>query len=227
MCLKVHWNHETPNQSLNCWTLGKRRRLWVNLLCLHHPTLEKNIPESYWIMACLFQRKEQVTQTGYSRITAWIIWTASSTSSATTHMSALLNFRSLVVLGCCSLASWYSYVPLLGGAFEIEAFHVNSSNSPCWPKSAWQLLCSRSNIFKVFWWNHLHQPTRKNNGVFYRDLMHPKWRKQIWKRYVDSSIETTNPNNRWSYVKLTLALHFFELFMTLHYSHLFPCFEIM
>ena len=31
MCLKVHWNHETPNQSLNCWTLGKRRRLWVIL----------------------------------------------------------------------------------------------------------------------------------------------------------------------------------------------------
>ena len=31
MCLKVHWNHETPNQSLNCGTLGKRRRLWVQL----------------------------------------------------------------------------------------------------------------------------------------------------------------------------------------------------
>ena len=31
MCLKVHWNHETPNQSLNCGTLGKRRRLWVNV----------------------------------------------------------------------------------------------------------------------------------------------------------------------------------------------------
>ena len=29
MCLKVHCNHETPNQSLNCGTLGKRRRLWV------------------------------------------------------------------------------------------------------------------------------------------------------------------------------------------------------
>ena len=31
MCLKVHWNHATPNQSLNCGTLGKRRRLWVEL----------------------------------------------------------------------------------------------------------------------------------------------------------------------------------------------------
>ena len=31
MCLKVHCNHETPNQSLNCGTLGKRRRLWVTI----------------------------------------------------------------------------------------------------------------------------------------------------------------------------------------------------
>ena len=180
-----------------------------------------------WIMlnnGMFIPSKEQLTQTGYSRITAWIIWAACSTSSATTHMSDLLNFWSLVVLRCCSLASWYCYVPLLGGAFEIEAFHVNSANSPCWPKSAWQLLCSRSNIFRVFWWNHLHQLTRKKNGVFYRDLRHPKWRKQIWKRYVDSSIETTNPNNRWSYVKLTLTLHF------LNYSWLFTiptCFPVL
>ena len=31
MCLKVHWNNETPNQSLNCGTWGKRRRLWVQV----------------------------------------------------------------------------------------------------------------------------------------------------------------------------------------------------
>ena len=31
MCLKVHWNHETPNQPLNRGTLGKRRRLWGNI----------------------------------------------------------------------------------------------------------------------------------------------------------------------------------------------------
>ena len=36
MCSQVQWNHEPPNQSLNCGTLGKRRRLWVYLLYIRY-----------------------------------------------------------------------------------------------------------------------------------------------------------------------------------------------
>ena len=40
MCSPVQWNHETPNQSLNCGTLGKRGRLWVIIVSCLLPLLK-------------------------------------------------------------------------------------------------------------------------------------------------------------------------------------------